>query len=154
MLSTGLVCVLKCDKGHTHMIADLVAVDDPYKQGVVFLLNGSNLPAGKKGFHVHERGNLQNGCASLGGHYNPSGGVHGDLNDPNGHYGDLGNIIIREDGTCYDYIVSNKLVLANLLGRSIVLHSGVDDLGRGGNPESLKTGNSGSRLCCGVIGYA
>lgn len=57
-------------------------------------LNGSvsGLPAGKHGFHIHEKGDTGNGCLSAGGHYNPHKLSHGAPDDSNRHIGDLGNI--------------------------------------------------------------
>ena len=42
----------------------------------------------------------------------------------------------------------------SILGRSIVVHAGEDDLGRGGFPDSKTTGHAGGRVACGVIGIA
>lgn len=41
-----------------------------------------------------------------------------------------------------------------MIGRSCVLHKNEDDLGLGNHEESPKTGNSGPRIACGVIGVA
>ena len=38
-----------------------------------------------------------------------------------------------------------------IAGRAIVVHAGEDDLGLGGNPGSVASGNAGSRVACGVI---
>ena len=39
----------------------------------------------------------------------------------------------------------------NVLGRALVIHANVDDLGRGNNPESLKNGNAGPHVTCGLV---
>jgi superoxide dismutase, Cu-Zn family len=152
ILKNGLVCVLKCSKGSNHVIVKMFAKDTPDKLGVLFYIKGVNIKNGLHGFHVHNGGDLSDGCISLGPHYNPTNKNHGDLNDPNAHKGDLGNIYFNEDNICEMSILSNQLCLYELLGRSLVIHTNVDDLGLGGNAESLKTGNSGARICCGVIG--
>lgn len=42
---------------------------------------------------------------------------------------------------------------AFVIGRVLLVHENVDDLGRGGNALSKVNGNAGGRLACGVIGY-
>ena len=115
-----------------------------------------DLPPGPRGFHIHETGNLLKGCDSLCAHFNPTNKHHGGLNDKNAHAGDLGNVIIKNNGKCKTVIYSNFLKNSgrkfNIIGRSVVIHDKEDDLGLGNNRESLKTGNAGGRIACGVIG--
>lgn len=114
-----------------------------------------DLPPGKRGFHIHNKGNLLEGCTSLCSHFNPTNKKHGKLNSVNSHAGDLGNITIEEDGTLKNTIYSRFLRNSgkfNIIGRSVVIHEKEDDLGCGGNNESLITGNAGARIACGIIG--
>lgn len=107
------------------------------------------LTPGKHGFHIHEFGDLSDGCASAGAHYNPTGVKHGSIDQ--GHIGDLGNITADDSGTARFQIMAERVELADIVGRAIVIHANEDDLGLGNNSESLTTGNAGDRVGCGVI---
>lgn len=41
----------------------------------------------------------------------------------------------------------------NIVGRGVIVHLYIDDLGLTDHPDSLVTGNAGPRVACGVIGY-
>jgi len=113
------------------------------------------LTPGKHGFHIHEFGDLSKGCESAGGHYNPHGVDHGDIKS--GHIGDLGNVVADQNGVAKFKIVAPRIDLVgeySVVGRAFVLHQDEDDLGKGGDDESLKTGNAGDRVACGVIRLA
>ncbi|XP_008559147.1 uncharacterized protein LOC103579506 [Microplitis demolitor] len=114
----------------------------------------TGLTPGNHGFHIHEKGDLSNKCLSTGGHFNPTNHVHGAPTDTVRHVGDLGNIKANVDGVANINIVDNVISLVgtnNIIGRGVVVHSGVDDLGKGGHELSPITGNAGSRVSCGVI---
>lgn len=102
-------------------------------------------------------GDLTKGCDTASSHFNPFKTTHGAPADgrSNRHVGDLGNIQSDGDGVA-EFSFSDSLLSINgpfsIVGRSVVLHKGTDDLGKGGDDESLKTGNAGGRAACGVIG--
>ncbi|KAK7084986.1 Superoxide dismutase [Cu-Zn] [Halocaridina rubra] len=104
------------------------------------------------GFHVHENSVTGGSCASTGGHFNPEEVVHGGPKDEVRHVGDLGNIEVDENGELHGYIISDRIVAFtgkhSIIGKALVLHSGVDDLGTGGDEGSRTTGNAGGRLAC------
>ncbi|KAL6733535.1 hypothetical protein Aduo_004177 [Ancylostoma duodenale] len=117
-------------------------------------------PNSRHGFHVHQLGDLTNGCTSAGPHYNPGNNNHGGPTDPIRHVGDLGNIVSNSRGIARVWLRDNQVMIdgmKSVIGRAVVVHANVDDLGRGTGAqreESLRTGNAGPRLACGVIGIA
>jgi Cu-Zn family superoxide dismutase len=105
---------------------------------------------------------------------NPHNKTHGAPEDDERHVGDLGNFKTDGQGNAKGS-VDDKLI--KLIGsesvigvrfhsamslaikliyrqRTIVVHAGTDDLGKGGHEESKKTGNAGPRPACGVIGIS
>ena len=115
------------------------------------------LSPGKHGFHIHNKGDLTEGCKNLFSHFNPFGKNHGGLNSKEKHVGDLGNVISDANKKVRQVIYADDIKLngpISVIGRSVVIHEDEDDLGLGGNEESLKTGNAGKRIACGVIGIS
>jgi len=112
------------------------------------------------GLHIHEFGDMSDGCASTGSHYNPLDVTHGaPTNSPyTRHIGDLGNIAEHaEDGSVLVMMHDYMVMLSgdySVIGRAMVVHANPDDLGLGGDDDSLSTGNAGTRLACCDIGIA
>lgn len=158
--TSAAVCVLfdasmRVSKQHVIHIDRILK--DGKECGVRFygIING--LKKGLHGFHVHESGDLTDGCKSLCAHFNPYHQYHGGLRSQVRHLGDLGNIIADSSGTAVIDIRDPTLRIHGrhgILGRSLVIHADEDDLGMGSSPLSKTTGNSGNRILCGVIGYA
>ena len=118
----------------------------------------TGLSDGLHGFHIHEYGDLSEGCKSACAHFNPQGKTHGGPHDAERHAGDLGNVDAR-DGVAKGKLVVSGISLnpksrLSIIGRAVVVHADPDDLGRGGNAESLRTGNAGARIGCAVIGLS
>ena len=73
------------------------------------------------------------------------------------HAGDLGNIQANKEGIAEIKIYINPGCQTTLfgentiIGRTLVIHKGEDDLGQGNSDASQSTGNAGSRLACAVI---
>jgi len=113
----------------------------------------TDLAPGAHGIHIHERGDCSAPDAqSAGGHFNPSGKLHGGPQMPTHHAGDLGNIIAQADGTATLQVTvpSSQISLRqsagdSIIGKSVIVHADPDDL------TSQPAGNSGKRLACGVI---
>jgi len=113
----------------------------------------SGLSPGRHGMHIHETG----ACTppafeSAGSHLNPDSKQHG-LEHPEGpHAGDMPNLIVEADGSADTTLtVSAGLVAqggASMIGaekRAFVIHADPDD------QKTDPSGNSGSRVVCGVI---
>jgi len=131
---------------------------EEYLNRVKITLNISGLNSTQKhGFHVHQAGDLSEKCSGCCDHFNPTNKNHGCPGKKERHVGDLGNIQADKNGNA-KYIFYDDVIRLqgknNVIGRGLVIHADEDDLGEGGNAESLKTGNAGKRIGCAVIGYA
>lgn len=110
---------------------------------VLVIADVSGLPQGDGSgffaFHIHEG----DGCtgenfSSTKGHYNPSDAQHPE------HAGDLPPLM-RCQGGAYLAVRTDRFCVRDIIGRTVVIHSGSDDF------HSQPSGNAGSKIACGVI---
>jgi len=156
IIHQNAIAILKPPKGET-AVEGIIEFEQLNAGGPVSIRGTiKNLDANsKKGFHIHQFGDLSSGCTSTGSHFNPLGKPHGAPTDHNRHAGDLGNVSTNSSGIASVDFRDDVISLNgkfSIIGRAVVIHAGTDDLGKGGNEESLKTGNAGARVACGVIG--
>ena len=120
--------------------------------GSVLQVDATGMAPGPHGMHLHEIGQCEGPAfASAGGHLNPDGHQHGELNPLGSHLGDLPNVTAGPDGrikaTIRTPMRPYKLVttLLDADGTALVLHAGPDDY------KTDPAGNSGARVACGVF---
>lgn len=104
------------------------------------------LTPGEHGFHIHEGGDCSAPDAtSAKGHYNPAGKAHGHQTAPEHHSGDISNLVANAQGEAKGSMEIKGVTLAEVVGRSVVIHADPDDY------KSQPAGNSGKRIACGTI---
>ena len=127
--------------------ADLVETPE----GLEISVSLENVPPGKHGFHIHEKGSCAEDGNAAGSHYNPEETPHGNLfkdGFKHAHAGDFGNLEAGQDGTIRVKITVEGLALSggrhNVVNRAFILHENEDTYAQ-------PTGNAGGRIACGVI---
>ncbi len=112
----------------------------------------ANATEGNHAIHIHAIGDCSTPDGkSAGGHWNPTNEKHGKWEETPFHRGDIGNIVIGDDGNgvieretnlwCIDCDDEKK----NIVGKAIIIHQGPDDF------SSQPAGAAGPRIGCGAI---
>jgi len=153
--SNSIIHAISVINSNTNGITgQILFVEKANKLEISYDIDG--LADGNHGFHIHEYGDLSDGCTSSCSHFNPFGKKHGGLHSEERHAGDLGNISSingKAKGVIVDKVLSLDFKKPTcIIGRMVIVHADEDDLGLGGNDDALVTGNAGKRLACGVIG--
>jgi Cu-Zn family superoxide dismutase len=118
--------------------------------GVRMVVWLNQAPPGPKGVHVHEKGDCTDAlAATMGKHFAPHDEPHGLPGAAKHHPGDLGNLMVRDDGNGSLELSTSAGNLIpgdpmSFLNRAIVIHQGED---KGTQPS----GDSGQPLACAVI---
>lgn len=119
----------------------------PYDEGCIIVVEAKGLPAtgcglGVHALHIHEGSNCQGisdePFKNAGGHYSTNNCAH-----PY-HTGDLPPLFSK-DGEAWVAVYIAKFTPQDIIGKTIVIHSGPDDF------TSQPSGNSGRMIACGAI---
>ena len=119
------------------------------------------VPRTLHGFHIHAKpmtslADLEKTCKTCGGHFNPTEQDHGSVLNKNPysrHVGDLINNLKadRNGEVCLEFyddlatLIPTETRPYTIIGKSLVVHEGTDDLGRQGVTRDLPYIHSNSR---------
>ncbi|QQS13616.1 MAG: superoxide dismutase family protein [Rhodospirillales bacterium] len=152
--STTVAVIEISEKGSGAPLGTVVFTDTPHGLAIDPKLKG--LPPGPHGFHVHENpscaaaaqdGKMVPGLAA-GGHYDPKGTkAHRGPHQHDGHLGDLPPLVADKDGAASAKLLAPRLKVADLRGRSLIIHANGDNFDD--KPQPL--GGGGGRIACGVF---
>ena len=126
------------------------------KHGLMIEPNLSGLPAGNHGMHIHEKGACgpgdQNGQPAAGfaagGHLDPKKtGKHLGPGHADGHKGDVPMLAVESDGKATLPVLVPHLKVADLHGRSLMIHTGGDNYA----DQPAPLGGGGARIACAVL---
>lgn len=112
---------------------------------------GGLTPNSTHAIHIHEKGDCSAADASsAGGHFNPAGQPHGEVDHGPHHAGDMDNLVANAEGVARVDAHASGVTLGggapnDVLGRGLIVHASADDY------KTQPTGNAGARLACGVI---
>lgn len=131
-----------------------IATVSPASGGLRVRVEAAGLAPGSYAAHVHATGRCDPpGFESAGPHWNPLNREHGTLNMAGPHMGDLPNLLVGEDGGgSFEATVADARMsggnwgLLDSDGAAIVIHARPDDY------RTDPSGNSGTRIACGVFG--
>ncbi len=110
-----------------------------------------NAEPGLHGVHIHEFGDCSApDGTSAGGHWNPTNTAHGKWGEGEFHLGDIGNILVSDDGTGNIELTTDLWELGtgsifDVVGKGIIVHADADDF------TSQPSGAAGARIGCGAI---
>lgn len=128
------------------------------KYGIEFKPNLKELPPGLHGFHVHEYGSIGDSIdkktgkkiigGAAGGHYDPlQTRKHGLPWEDDSHKGDLPPLYVNMEGIAIQPVLSPKLTLDELKGKTLMIHAHGDN--HSDTPSPL--GGGGGRIAAGII---
>ena len=140
-------------RGSGPSLGTVTVSETPY--GVLFTPALTGLAPGVHGFHMHENptcgpsekdGKPEAGW-SAGGHFDPAKTGKHEGPYGKGHLGDLPAIVVASDGKAQSPVLAPRLKLADLQGRSLMIHAGGDN--HADHPAAL--GGGGARVACGIV---
>jgi len=141
------------EQGVGKEIGTVTASDSKF--GLILTPQLSDLAPGLHGFHVHDKPDcspaMKDGKAvpalAAGGHYDPANTGKHEGPYGSGHLGDLPALYVAADGKATLPVLAPRLKVADLKGRSLMIHAGGDNYADAPAP----LGGGGARVACGVV---